>query len=270
MALGSAVGRSVVFGVVVTIVTGCTAPSRPKADPVDSSPAVPLPPPPPLASAEVEAGAEDVEPPPTGEPPPTAWTDAEHVAALVRDCGYVPKDSVRPQGVKRSDFEGSPLSCAYGLYPQVCAEDPCVFEQQDVCAVSCERTCDGCARTCQGSCKSCKVACKKGDDTCARACATSCAGCRNECVLAKDRCSSGTCTKRYDECKKAMQIKWDKSGCGAACKVFHKCIDACPQAESAAGGACSNVCEKKLGPCTAQFRMVCRYNGRMFGAISDD
>lgn len=262
--------------VVASIVVACGTSSAPTAPPSPSpSPSSSASPPVPSSapstasmSAPVDAGADATRV--DAEPPSPAWTDAVHVDGLARDCAYAPKDIARPKNVERDFWEGSPLACGYGLYGQSCAVDPCYDEQKDVCGVKCERTCDGCATGCQSACKACKTACKKGDDGCARACATSCATCRQECVLAKDRCSTGTCAKRYEQCKVELQTKWDKGGCGKACRAYYDCSNACPEGEGSFGQPCAKKCEPKLAPCTGTFRSACLFNGGLYAPPGAD
>lgn len=259
----------------VVVAVACTG--SPPAGGTRALPSAPLPSalattststPSPGTSASVDAGT-DAAIAEAPEPPGPAWTDPEHVAALTKDCAYAPAGLTRPKNVDRDFFEGSPLACSYGLYGQSCSVDPCYDEQKDVCGAKCEKTCDGCGQGCTTACKSCKKDCKKDDTNCLAACAISCAGCRQECVLAKDRCSSGTCAKRYKECKVELQTKWDTSGCGKGCKAYYACTDACPEGQGG-GSPCAKACEKHVKVCSAGFRGACLFNGGLYGPVGED
>ncbi len=107
-----------------------------------------------VASVEGGAAPADAGPSlPSAEPAGVAWTDAENIDGLVKDCAYAPAGVTRPKGTDR-DFwgDGTPLSCEYGMYGQSCSADPCFDEQKRQCSPKCQKTCESCGASCVTSC----------------------------------------------------------------------------------------------------------------------
>lgn len=194
-------------------------------------------------------------PPPSSAPPPappppattiSAWTDGPVVAELAKSCRYEPKDPPHEPG---------PLSCAYALYEQSCAVDPCHDDDQQKCKPKCEKGCNTCGATCADGCEACKKGC--ADDACRLACATTCAKCRQECLATKDQCSSGGCAEAYKTCTKEAQAEWKRAGCAPACKKHLRCAEGCGDDQACLGkcyGALLKVCPQRLSE-------MCRFNG---------
>lgn len=202
-------------------------------------------------TAPASASAEPAKPPATfdlsdwkGEDRPKTWKDPRAVAALAKDCDFVPP-KVKSGGMF---IPADLLTCSLA-WSQSCMPDPC-SATTSACQQTCTGSCRDCGTTCSTSCKSCKDGCK--DDACRSACAEKCADCKEECSRTLDRCSSGTCNKAAATCNENLQKAWTSGGCESKCSTFTKCVGSCKD------DACRTACQKPLGSTLKTCRDKCK------------
>jgi hypothetical protein len=198
--------------------TSETPPPRVLAAPSPSAissaePVAPSPSPSPSEPASVTAPPD----PPASTPArKAAWTDADYVAQLARDCSWRP--------LWHTTDEPNPLLCMAAPDGN---DDPgyCFYERKEHCKPACVRTCSACDDTCVQGCYACKGRCT--DDVCRLACATKCGQCKQACTTAQERCQVDRCNARYEVCREAVNSEWEKSPCSKNCDTLLTCVNTC-------------------------------------------
>jgi len=170
--------------------------------------------------------------------PPSAWTDPQIVAALVKSCAYHPRRSADEMP------ERDTLDCGDWIFEQSCVSDVCFETDQMECKGQCVETCRTCDGQCTSKCETCKSGCKTA--SCKEGCAKQCGACKQGCLAAVDRCNSGTCTQVYKSCRKERRARLLKTKCGKLCGRFQECLDSCES--SPHGGSCNDMCKAKAAP----------------------
>jgi hypothetical protein len=169
----------------------------------------------PVAPTPSTSAAATPDPPAPAVPVRSAWTDADSVAALAKDCHWAP---ATPAGGY------DPLQCTV-VPDQSCVPNACFETNENECRPACKKTCDGCSGKCVKGCDSCKSKCT--DEACRLACATSCGGCRQACLVELDHCDSGKCNDAFAACSTKVEEEWQKSRFVKLCDKRVACVEAC-------------------------------------------
>ncbi len=187
-----------------------------------------------------------------GEDRPKTWKDPRAVAALAKDCDFVPP-KVKSGGMF---IPADLLTCSLA-WSQSCMPDTC-HATTEACEKTCTGSCSTCGKTCATSCKSCKESCK--DDACRSACAEKCADCKEDCSRTLDRCSSGSCNTAAKTCHENLEKAWKDGACESKCGTFQKCVVKCQD------DACRTACQKPLGSTIKTCRDKCPANDALCSA----
>jgi hypothetical protein len=125
--------------------------------------------------------------------PPTSWTDPRVVAALQKDCAFVPP---APPIENPMDRPANLFECQLS-YQQTCAIVICGVGDERLQEV-CGGACGTCNVACVARCTECKNGCV--DDSCRASCAANCANCHEQCGRTLDRCSTSERAEHRSKC----------------------------------------------------------------------